>query len=560
MKESRKLSELRHATEENLLGRIDIVKEARSVLDNDYYEEIAHKYGTDSAYMPPDLMVSIDKHVENILNSIPSLRFGGTKKHTAEVSSNINKQLRSIIRNNDLDYKISMLATRGFRSGIGVGEVIYKEKISQGLMWKDGKKVAYNHNLGGTIDLNVYDVLDNEVLIDPLANPSNIKDTASYVVVKFAEYHKDDFKKIADENDWSVDMEKIEEMLPYYWAQRSQESKGIIKPEHVVVHKIFYKDGTVDTFVNEIFLIEEGVLNNKMIAEMPLIFFIPKIAPNHCYGRLMWEDMKYSLELKAGIINLMLDNATRNVTAPIVTSDDILAKELENQSQEGGRVVSFSGVANEDVKKVFAVPQWPDMTNGSNMLFNLASADVQKISGISDISLGIQEKQIRVKDAAGIMHQNTVASQSSLIKQIEFTLLAPMADHLLKIMHNFYESFEDITVDRELLNVKSVRVKNGSTLLEDSLTRVETLRSLLGVASNPALMNDFSLVNIIIDLFEEMGLPEIEKFLLNPEVATMKSMLQMGLSQEEAAAFTQQAQVIAQKRQQQVAAEAQGGQ
>jgi len=558
MKRAVEFTEMKTKAKTAFSQKLKDIREARLMYANKYGAELEKKFDTQSVYVSPSGMLAVDFYAEFILSNMPTFRLGANSDYAVEIEEDINSTIRRLISLNNLDYKIFQLAVNGLRDGIGVAELVVKDKI------KSGKKLTqlpdgteewkeYTNSYGAALELNIYDVILDEVLIDPLASPYNVRDTAKYVIVKWGDFYKDDFLELAEKEGWKVDVNQVfETMGNNPDGSDVERAQGINKPARVEVHKMFLRDGTVQTILNSEYIIDES-LNNKMVDRLPLIFFTPNPGGDTPYSKTLWDDMKHAVEMESVTVNLIADNAIKNISSPIVTDSIQLANKLNISDVDPDEILTMEPDTNNNrsVADRMSTIIRPDMTVGLQFLNQIAGMDAQKISKVSSMQLGVQDKVVRSEGIANAMQSSSVGARSTLIKQTEFTLFSAMARDIIDALYNYYPKFK-LTVDREALgDIKAIRVKNGSSLEEDALSDVTIMRSLLELSfSMPDALN---VKDILTKYFEKLGLPNIEQYLTSPEESLLKNLLKMNIPMNQA---QQMYQSIVQSAQQQ---QAQGG-
>jgi len=536
-------------------SKLDMVLDARKVYNNSYGSTLQKKFGTKSMYVSPEGMVVPDLFAEAVVARIPSFSYKTSKEYAVKAKNNINLVLKDALSSFRLDSKILPISIAGFRDGIAVFEVFPKEIRKKGWMLEDSEMgdqyVEYDQVLGTGLEIKQYDVILDEVLIDPFSDPMDVAGTARYIIVKWGEFSKEHMEKMAKEKKgkqgWDIDVKVLMES-----DNRSTESltalndQGMMPPSSITIHKVFYADGTIDYVANKMFLIGEKIMNSKFIGEMPLIVFTPIPGGGTPYGRSVWDLIRFAVDIKSGCVNLSADNTAKNITASIVTDSIALSEETDAYQLASNKIVHIEP-GERPVRDRITQIQWVDMTNGLQFLYNIAASDVQKITKISDLTLGSPSFSPRTNGVVEAMQGGSVSNISMFLKQTEDTLFQPLAKHILDIFYNFYPKFE-LGVERELLNVVNIRVQKGTSLEGAQGMQLQLLQMALQYAMNMPM--DWNTLEVLKAYFKEAGLPEIESFLATPEEAMMKMMMALQIPQQQAQMLMQQISTVAQKAQQ----------
>jgi hypothetical protein len=537
-------------------SRIAMISDARKVYNNSYGETIKSKFNTKSMYVSPEGMVIPDLFAEAVIARIPSFSYKTSKEYAVRAKNNLNNVVKDAISAHRLDSKILPIAIAGFRDGIGVFEVYPKKIVKSGWMIgtkeEGGNMQEYNTDLGMGLEIRRYDVILDEVLIDPLADPVDVAGTARYVIVKWGDFSIEQIEQMAEEKKgqkgWDIEPNKLfASRHSMTEARDALLDEGLLKPDSVTIHKVFYPDGTIDYVAGKQYVIGSRIINSKFIKEMPLIIYTPIPGGGTPYGRSVWDLIRHAVDIKSGCVNLSADNTAKNITASIVTDSSYLAEETDAYSLASNKILHIEP-GDRPVRDRITQIQWVDMTVGLQFLHGISAGDLQKITKISDLTLGAPGFSPRTNGVVDAMQSGSVSNISMFLKQTEDTLFQPLAKHILDILYNFYPEFE-LGVERELLNVSNIRVQKGTSLEGAQGMQLQLLQAALSYAMQMPM--DWDVLGVLTAYFKEAGLPEIETFLATPEEAMMKQLMAMQIPQQQAQAVIQQVQQLAQRQQQQ---------
>ena len=532
-------------------SKMDLLLEARLVYNNGYGDLIKSKFKTRSAYTSPDGMVVPDYLGELITARVPDFKFKTNKEYATKAKTSLNGLVRDIIATGNIDKKILPIVISAIRDGVSVCEVVFKEIPDDGFKLEadaDGNMatVEYTNKPIPTIDINHYDVLQDEVLIDPLAKSGDVVDTARYVIVKHGSYGKESFEALAKSNNWDYDMGILfptDSETTY--SRDISDNEGFVKPDSISIHKVFYQNGTIDYIANEHFVLAEGIMNNKMVKRMPLIVYTPFSNGDSPYGRSLWSMISHVSDIRSGAINLSSDQAAKNINASIVTDSVALSSELDAFDLFDNKIIHIES-AERDVKQRLYQIQMNDMSVGLKLLIDVVSQDLQKITKVSSLSMGSPDFSPRTNGVVESMNSGAQSNISLLLKNTEDTLFTPLGQDIIKIIYNYFPKFEYVE-DRELFNIKDVTVQKGTSIIGAQATQSELLKFGLDMALQ--MPTDWDVLSILKDFFKEAGLPEIEMYLATPEKMMMKNLLAMQIPMDQAQGIMQATMQLQQRQQ-----------
>ncbi len=544
--------------------RLDDIEESLLAMSNKLGDKIAEKFKTKSRYFAPDALVSKFNLHEALSSNIPYFQFRPASEIDVKKVKTIHTALRQMVSTYGLDMDCIMDIGNAIDTGIGVSELIVKEVWDSGWRVKEDTYVPgeneelerYKKLVSHAFKLRTYNVIDDEVRIAPNAPNFNPAAGADYIFLRDGFYTLDDIKKLAVDKSglpgWYLKDDHNFNNLIYkvfddFRASKIKNSQGVnIESVNAVpVHKVYYKDGTVDWILGKSLKIASRIPNNKYIGSMPIITSMLMPNPKNPYGMNLWEIMKHAVNMKSGVINLSADSGVKNVNASIVT-DSIIFSKNNGSDLFSNKIIPIEN-DGRDVRSRMHQLQLVDMTPALNMLLNVSSADAQRLGRVPDLLQGFQQKQVRTSGVAEAMLAGNVSAKTMMVKLAEHTLYKPLGEHMLKALYNHYPKFaEDLPgIEREDLTMKFIRVKQGSSLEEDKSSHIETLASLKEEAKTMPF--DFEITDIMRDLYKEVGLYEFDAYVADDQKKMMKILIANGLSQDMAAQVAQQALQVAQQ-------------
>jgi len=546
-------------------GRLDDMLEEEIAYNNilpqaDKYGKInpnVNSYGGElmtSRYFPVNYQVTVDTYVESMANNMPFIEFDTSRgEATGDEATAINRIFRTTALADDFFKDIESVLRHGIRKGICVCELIPYEKKISGYALKEGKMAPYDQVYKGHFKLIRYN--PETTLIDPNADPDRIQETASYIIVEHGIYSEAMFDKVMKENNWPYDKNEIkagnfrEPRVEYIRKKEgaSSDTKGY------KISKVFYSDGMVDVVVNDTYLVSRK-LNAKALKEMPLIVYVSYAGGNTPYGRMLWCLQRQSIYGKAAILNMSLDAIGKNINGPILTTlSDLANRDIRSYGKNRFAYVNQRLPEGHKLQDEVFKPQYTDITQGSVNLQNVFESDIQQTGRISALDMGSQgAQQVRTDGIAQAMSGSMVTKQSAFIKQAEQTLFRPFARHWWWILLSHYDEFDELKgtvqpdgsvkggLPRELLaDIKAIRIKNGSTLPEDQMTNLQRLVQMLQIIIQTGSESGYDTTEILDAIFENMGIPNTQRFKLDTPQAIAKHLMLAGIPPELAIQGTQ---------------------
>ena len=477
-----------------------------------------------STYMTADYQVSVDTYSESMFFKLPTIRMNAAKGvMTIDDRTAINSELRRISMLADLDKKIMSVLRTGIRKAYCVCELVPKSIKASGYVGNIDSPEEFETLEEQIMDLIVYDPMST--YIDPNADPDNVRKTAQYCIVDLGKYSMEVFKKMCKENGWKVDYSKVSETSmkknPYTSSIRSIE--GVEDSEGVLISKLFTNDGYVQVVFNNEYALPKTI-NQKRIKEMPLIFYNSIPGANTPYGRLYWNMIKLSVVSKSALASVILDAVGKNYSMPTITTN----KDLQNRnwSDYGKDDFIYVMPGSDPIEKQFFNMKYTDMTLGAQYAIGQFDADITKISKLSSVDFGFQDKGIRTDGIAAQLKQPSLTKNSSLVKQFEQTFMRDFVRDFWWILVSYYDKYdikEKINFEK-LKSISSITCVNGSTLEQDQMTQLEILQFALEYIRAFADSN-YSVDKILDALFEQVGWVDADNYKLSPAETLAKMLI-----------------------------------
>lgn len=512
-----------------------------------------NKEFTTSRYFIPHYQVAVDTYIESMVNNMPYIEFDTSRgAATGDEAMAINRIFRTTALADDFFVEMASVLRHGVRKGICVSELVPVEKKISGIRWVNGKEEKYEKSYKGHFRLIRYN--PETTYIDPNADPDRVQETASYIIVDHGIYSQAMFEKVMRENNWSYDPQELkpgnyrDSRIAYL-----RNLEGVSDDLHgYKISKVFFSDGMVDVIVNDEYLVSHK-LNSKGLREMPLIVYVSYAGGNTPYNRMLWCLMRQAVLGHSVSINLALDANGKNINGSKFTTLPGLANK-DTRSVGKNRYIYVQGVPQgSTLEKEIFQPTYTDITNGSLLLNNQFASDAQRISRLSSLETGSQgPQQVRTDGIAQAMSSSSITKQSAFVKQAENTFFRTFARHWWWILFSRYDDFEELKgvpqpdgtfingIPRELLeDIKAIRIKNGSTLPEDQMSNLQRLITMLDVVIKTGSESGYDTTEIMDSIFEQMGIPNVQRFKLDTPQAIAKHLMLAGIPPELAIQGTQ---------------------
>lgn len=498
-------------------------------LEDDY----ASRGPTQSRYLSPDYSLAVDTYAEAMIYNFPTFDFEANDKvYSKEDVDSLNKVFTKIAFANNLPYKMMNIIRTGIRKSFCACELVpvdvtvdreYKVNGS----WIQDKVTTYT----GVLDLIRY--LPAQTFIDPNADPDDVRNTAEYCIAYLGFYSKSVYDAMAKRYGWQNGKEITEISATTFTDEGGEEQEknmeGVTRDKGVKVSKLFLRDGTVQVIVNDDFIVWEGI-NSKRIKRMPLIFYKSLPGGSTPYGRMLWQMMRPTVMAYSAATNLVLDNIGKNLSGPVFTTVKQLADQNINDFENGAVVYLKNADPTKKLSDQITRIDFPDMTQGAQFALSKFGSDVSRISRLDSLSQGTQgQQQIRTNAIADKLSQPSISQKSAFVKQAEFSFFQEFGRDMLAILYAYYDDFKEvISIDRnKLSDVRNVRVRQGSTLEEDAMSKVQKLQYALGLVLQTQ-EDGFSVDKFMNDLFTAIGISDPEWYALPIDQMLMKAFMKAG--------------------------------
>jgi len=494
---------------------------------------------TCSKMLLPMFKAICKKMIENMTAIPPRYEWAANTKDYVKVSRLLEKELAKSYTRKNLSGKNPRIITNFVRDGIFVQQTVFEKMLSEAWKFKDGRKAKEEIYNKGSIDFRIYDPMTT--YFDWDADPLSYRDTARYIIVTTnSEMTYGAFKAKYPKYEKQVNGStgQTEDQLK---SNSGNDIHGLVAPTAVVTVREYYtNDGMFYVVVNDAVIVDSGTSSNGDASRIP-------INVGFCYDDYitLWEELKWPVAAMSNAFNQVADNNAFNNTAPIFMLGNCLVDPLAMDPADGTKMYTVDSVGKEvrSIQDAMMKFQIPEVTNGAQFMYDKAKEALFYVTGTTDLSFGIQDKQIRVKDAADMISNALVRSDSAIAKRIESSFYNPVTWDILLIFYTRYDDFDfkDKGIPEEFLkNHRNLRVVNGSYLPADQMVRQGKLQEALRIAElDPSRAN---LENLFYDLYDAVGFADPYRYLMTNEefaaqdqASTVMKLLEAGAITEEQA-------------------------
>jgi len=406
---------------------------------------------------------------------------------------------------------------------------------------------------GRIVSYRSYDPL--RTVLDWNANPFDITGTSDFAIVHIGMYSKEylELKYGADvTKNLSTDIKKID--TNYGAGQQSnqiesdyaevQSSAGLEDADGYHVYEYFVRGGYHYTIINGYGVIAKSINTSGIMETIPLFVVASDVDPDSPYGVGLYDTLQQALDVISTAVNQIADTNSRTVKAPTYVAKGVLAqKNLSLVNSTPNQLVEVNinqlrmegGISTIDIARLFTRVKFDAVTESSMFLIRTAMDNISYITGMNSFSLGgVQEKQIRVADAASTVNEAATKSSSIVIKNLEIGFLNPVTKTFAEMFAIYYDDFPElkaagITKEMAMEVQKNIRVVNGSYLPADQFTEMQRTQDALNVALT-AGGQSMDIEELLIDYFVARGEPNPERLFRDP-LASMTQMQMMAIAQ-----------------------------
>lgn len=427
------------------------------------------------------------KAIENLCALPPRYEWDSNDEKSIITSRALERELSKFYTKMNIGRHTKMIMHHFIVTGMFAQQTVYRKMAETVRMFKDGKLVTDPIYNGGAIDFIVYDPLT--CYFDWDADITDMRRTSKFCIVTV-----------------STSMSEAEVIRRYGVTFKGagvsgsgmgsqtdvlktnlQTSAGVVAPLNAYTVREYYtNDGRYYTIINDSYVAEELYASNGVADQIPINIGVAFIDPDNNCGTTLWEYVKWPVAAMSNAFNQVADNNAFNNNSPIFIADNADITPLIMDTADGRKLFSIrlsKGVSRMD--DMLSQLKLPDITAGSDWMFNIAKESLFYVTGTNAMAFGIQDKQIRNQDVAQMVSDSLVRPDSDVAKNIEESFLNPITWDFLRIFYTRYDDFgfNKETVPRDFLkDYRSIRVVNGSYLTSDKLVRLAKVQQALEIA------------------------------------------------------------------------------
>jgi hypothetical protein len=450
-----------------------------------------------SAMLSP-MFTAISVRAIEDLSAMPfRFEFSGNNRLGEDIRREIDKKLRSVYTQSNIDRKMSLVRFSFIVNGLAVTQTIYTNKTRK---LTNGKTIKYRAG----IDMRVYDPL--QVYYDWNASITDFRNTSQFIIITIGEYTSEYVK-----NKYGVDVGgSAHGNSEDAYKEELQNKSGEENPDAIPVREYYTADGFFYTVVNDSYIVRKEEVSNGDADRIPINVATSFVTMDSRLGLTIWEKVKWPVAMMSNAINQIADNNAMNNNMPTIVFSGMNPEILTDETMSGMKIMEVQPVSNPqkttpDIRKMIYRPKVEEVTPGAQELYRIGLESLYFNTGTSPMSFGVQDKQIRNEAVAGMVSQSLVRAESDIAKNIENGFINPTTWDMLQIfaIKSIEFNIKEDIADALLENIDSVRVVNGSYLPGDRMVRMQKLQLTIQMAYNDP--GRFKLEEIMYDFFDALG-------------------------------------------------------
>ena len=397
--------------------------------------------------------------------------------------------------------------------------------------------------VGRTIPIKSYDPLT--VFLDWNALPGRVSETSDFIIVTIGRRSVDFVKR-----QWDKDIQATQTTEPVdsYKSQLEVEAgtSKDLNSDSVMLREYYTADGYRHVIANDSVLLETSIVSNGTVDRIPFEVATIWDDPDSVYGMTLWNMLEPSIQVINTAINQILDNNALNAKMPFfafkgtfkasgLTLNDFKSNEIIEIDPKSILSNPMGGASGKiAISDMITKLQFPDITQAGVFLFERGLQAIWFITGLNPETLGgIQDKQIRNEMVAAMIQGSSLRNSSKIVKAMELGFMNPTCWHLIDIFEMYYDdfpAFERKNIPREMLvDLKDIRVVNGSYLPSDESTQLDKARVLLQRA---AVNSTYDHVEVEKNFIKAIGYRSPEIWFKTPEQLIAEQQAEHKLQQQ----------------------------
>ena len=515
---------------------------------------------TKSKYLAPLHLAVAEKMIQEITTNNPRFEWEGNNKQGMEVAKAFREELLKVYTVENSKKSRNFGLWHLVASGTMISQTVTKRKVKQRIDPRTGDMIE-PLDLGRVITQDFYDPLST--ILDWNADPSDVRGTSNFAIVTIGYFDSAYIKE-----KYNIDLVGSSFVAEDMDLRRKNQEvyAGHDKREHIKIREYYRKDGKRYTILDDSFIVEVNTNENGVFGEIPINITPMFIDPDSPYGMTLHSLLEPSVEMISTAINQVADTNALNIKMPFFAIKGAIERGMTLDAYEANEIVELdaseimtgSPNASLDINKMITKLSFPDVTQSAMFMFEQALNMIWFITGLNPTTLGgIQSKQIRTSDVAGMIQQSSLRNSSKVIVNLETYFMNPTMWDIVQIFDLYYKdfSFEEKGIKAEFIKaIKNVRVVNGSYLPADQIPRLQRISAILQRQQfNP---NAYDAQKIEEEYLEALGVGDPEFYFKDPmamfteeQILGLMSIVQQGGGEAIQQFLAQQAQQMQQQEQ-----------
>ena len=506
--------------------------------NNDSSDGTSYGY---SSYFLPTMRAVADKIIQDLTTNPFRFEYDGNNKIGWEIRNALSAELRNIFTYENNKRAMNLGFWHAVVSGTMITQTITKARkkqvIKPNMKDENGKFEVVSIPNGRGIELLIYDPLT--VIPDWNASPRNPRETMDWCIVTVGEFTKEWVEQRWPNLKEEPTFQSYEEMDQH--KQDLERDAGMDKDQAegtLTVREYYKRDGMRYVIVNDSVIAESTPNSNGSYGAVPINIAPILIDPDCVFGDTIFHMLRPSLEVASASVNQVLDRNSLNNNMPFFYSQDALPSFRDGMSLndfDKNQLIpvdaSNFGGNGQPLEQLMFRPQIPEVTQGAMWTYEKALEQIWIVTGLNPTTLGgVQEKQIRNADVAGMIQQSSLRNSSQIVANLETNFMNPTSWDILQIFDIYYDdfkSFKEANIPNGFLSdLSMVRVVNGSFLPGDQQNRLQKMGNILQLAmQNP---NSFDFEKIYDQLLDAMGVSTPDTYMKDPlEMLTEQQTIQL---------------------------------
>lgn len=480
-----------------------------------------------STFLPPVVKPTINLRCETMLANLPEISITVTDPTAVSLKKALNNKIRELYSLNTLSSRVFEVYRTAEVDGLCISQTVAKPRVESVLMDDGTEDLIISDSY--EIDVYIYNTL--QCWIDHNAQKNKIRDTAQWATVTVAMHSYDYLNSVYGLNfapttgyTYYSQMGDAYARLRRWYEGNSSDSLIPVREYYLNTGRYFRIIGDFIVQGPEDAILDGYIASNGAVGKLPLNFTI--LAPqmdNNIYGSTLYNEIAPGLEPYSAILNQVMDSIYKNLSAPIYTSLPSISHTDVPYAKRNKIIQVSTFEKGEDLKKHFYQPSFTIEPNSTMALLQELKSGLNMLTRTSDMSYGVQDKQIRNEAAANLIGGSMLRNSSFIVTNFEFTFMNQFAKDVLRLLYKYFEGFgglsyydegQEVRIDKNMLKkIKSIFVENGSTLESASSSRAGKAGILMALTKDPVVGPIMKSKEALKEYMDSVGIGGYEGFL-----------------------------------------------